>query len=333
MNSQINLLTSIIRYAPHHPAGLAGSLSRVIVEHNVVPDWENTPLPPDRPPRACKTVYEDLLRSRAAPYPPVNYWQPTQALPQILPQPTSVPRKRSADQEPPTPGGRPIQPRPPFGEQPFQASSGSMGILSPAQNSPGEAGRDQLPPKKRGRPSRADREAQIAAAEARGETFQPPKKRPPKKPPVSPSSSMQIDRVVTPTVEASGPSSVSSEPNPVVRPPPSPESRRDFFQGSTTQEPSASQAASPATNRYPPLQQTGPTGQFVPQYPPAQSSPSQLPKPSWAPTNTSAPLPPYGSSISATAAGTEGPIIPNRESSRKAMTSTDPQFPPIQSGP
>lgn len=69
-----------------------------------------------------------------------------------------------------------IQPRPPPTGGPFSSESGS-----PAPTSPGwvEAvpGKSTEPPRKRGRPSKAESERRKAEAEARGETYPPPRRR------------------------------------------------------------------------------------------------------------------------------------------------------------
>ena len=285
----------------------------------------------DRPLRACKEVYEELYRGRVPFYPPSNYYPRPQITPQILPPPI-IPRKRSqTDQDLPTAGGRAIQPRPPNTDTTFQ-SVGPTALASPAQRSPSDAGSE--PRKKRGRPSRADREAAIALAEARGEKYEPPKKRPSKKSTASPGASMQIDRVMTPSAGTPGTSSFPSDlSTPVPR---SPENRRVTFSTQSPRDLTAPPTSNPAPNQPPqPPQPPQPTTvtQGVSTYPPTQPSTAPIPRPSWIAANAPPSNPPYASPVSATAPGTVGPVIPNRESSKKAMTSPGPQFPTIQSGP
>lgn len=71
---------------------------------------------------------------------------------------------------------RAIQPRPPLTGGPFPGESGSPVPTSP--NWPeGVGGRSTEPPKKRGRPSKAESERRKAEAEARGEIYPAPRRR------------------------------------------------------------------------------------------------------------------------------------------------------------
>ncbi|KAK2803748.1 hypothetical protein FQN51_002977 [Onygenales sp. PD_10] len=71
---------------------------------------------------------------------------------------------------------RPIQPKPPIpGQYPIQESR------TPVQLSPGvDANFFGEPPRKRGRPSKAEMQRRSLAAQARGEPYPPPKKAPPR---------------------------------------------------------------------------------------------------------------------------------------------------------
>lgn len=87
-----------------------------------------------------------------------------------------IPQKRPIAQvEPLTPGARALQPRP---SAISTLSPSAEPQMNTAYNVVTEQG--ERPRKKRGRPSKLEVEERIAAAEARGEVYQPPKKRTPK---------------------------------------------------------------------------------------------------------------------------------------------------------
>ena len=86
-----------------------------------------------------------------------------------------VPQKRPLPPgEPSAPVARTLQPRP-SGRGPSNGDGNPLSQPSPGDTT-GEPAR-----KKRGRPSKAELNRRRAAAEARGEIYQPPKRRPPKK--------------------------------------------------------------------------------------------------------------------------------------------------------
>ncbi|KAE8399784.1 hypothetical protein BDV37DRAFT_259350 [Aspergillus pseudonomiae] len=68
---------------------------------------------------------------------------------------------------------RAIQPRPTTSTASFSSESGASALLSPGSESMPSRGE---PPRKRGRPSKAESERRRAAAEARGETYPPPRR-------------------------------------------------------------------------------------------------------------------------------------------------------------
>jgi hypothetical protein len=68
---------------------------------------------------------------------------------------------------------RAIQPRPTTSTASFSSESGASALLSPGSESMPVRGE---PPRKRGRPSKAESERRKAAAEARGETYPPPRR-------------------------------------------------------------------------------------------------------------------------------------------------------------
>lgn len=86
---------------------------------------------------------------------------------------TSAPVDPTLRKRPLYPSDKPraIQPRPPPSVASYSSESGASAQLSPGLD--GNAGE---PPRKRGRPSKAETERRKAAAEARGETYPPPRK-------------------------------------------------------------------------------------------------------------------------------------------------------------
>ncbi|GJP90071.1 hypothetical protein AnigIFM50267_011475 [Aspergillus niger] len=68
---------------------------------------------------------------------------------------------------------RAIQPRPATSTASYSSESGASALLSPSSESVTARGE---PPRKRGRPSKAESERRKAAAEARGETYPPPRR-------------------------------------------------------------------------------------------------------------------------------------------------------------
>lgn len=85
---------------------------------------------------------------------------------------------------------RAIQPRPPANTASYSSESGASAQLSPRPTSMA-SGRNE-PPRKRGRPSKAETERRRAAAQARGETYPPPRRPGTGRlnPPLSPTSPM-----------------------------------------------------------------------------------------------------------------------------------------------
>jgi hypothetical protein len=86
---------------------------------------------------------------------------------------------------------RAIQPRPPASTASYSSESGASAQLSPRLD-PGTG----EPPRKRGRPSKAETERRKLAAEARGETYPPPRR----------SNSARLKNPTSPTSPAVGPS-------------------------------------------------------------------------------------------------------------------------------
>ncbi|KAF3391505.1 hypothetical protein F1880_007544 [Penicillium rolfsii] len=202
------LLTEILK-----KAGIPSSyLLRMINEFRISPNWEHIPLPQGRSLSQCRLAFENMqlqLNSQSQsqsqapsqsqspfqpqpdqkphtqhhhqyqyqhPHPPPPPTAPS-AVSIARPEPPGTPsnidptlRKRSrypAEIKPLYPA---IQPRPP-------ASTASYSSESSAQLSPRfDTTSTNEPPRKRGRPSKAETERRKAAAEARGETYPPPRR-------------------------------------------------------------------------------------------------------------------------------------------------------------
>ncbi|KAJ5885717.1 hypothetical protein N7504_011553 [Penicillium tannophilum] len=166
------LLTEILK-----KAGIPSSyLVRMINENRISPNWDHIPLPPGRTMSSCRMAYESM-QAHYPSYPPV-------ATP-AMPTPVQIPRaegtRASAPPIDPNLRKRPmydkpraIQPRPPgppASVASYSSESGTSAQLSPRlEGTPGE------PPRKRGRPSKLETERRKAAAEARGETYPPPRR-------------------------------------------------------------------------------------------------------------------------------------------------------------
>ncbi|OQE31997.1 hypothetical protein PENSTE_c001G02741 [Penicillium steckii] len=201
------LLTEILK-----KAGIPSNcLVRIINDLRISPNWDNIPLPHGRSLNSCKLAFFHMTQPNApgpsqaqaptqAPRPPPP---PTSAGPPPLagpppPPPAPTPpilsttprpiqqhhqsqhhqvshhqdlRKRPLDHPKPPPAPRAIQPKPPASNASY--SSESPAPLSPRWSSIGPGGE---PPRKRGRPSKAETERRRAAAQARGETYPPPRR-------------------------------------------------------------------------------------------------------------------------------------------------------------
>lgn len=99
---------------------------------------------------------------------------------------------------------RAIQPRPPASTASWSSESGASAQLSPRLPS-SVAGE---PPRKRGRPSKLETERRRAAAEARGETYPPPRRSGSDKIPPSPTSPASSGPQIAPYPHASTPQAV-----------------------------------------------------------------------------------------------------------------------------
>ena len=141
--------------------------------------------------RSCELVFDELGKQDPRQRPPYLHGLLPRGDPYLssIPPPGSqVPQKRPLQQgEPSTSIARPLAPRASGGR------SNGEGSLPP-QPSPGDT-TGEPPRKKRGRPSKAELDSRRAAAEARGEVYQPPKRRTAKKPDQSAASASAIGGV------------------------------------------------------------------------------------------------------------------------------------------
>ncbi|KAL4787804.1 hypothetical protein BJX76DRAFT_266573 [Aspergillus varians] len=166
------LLTEIMK-----KAGVSSrTLVKMIKDMNILPSWADIPLPTGRSLNSCQSAFQDMCHELPSqvnpvlgPLPPPRHTAPARPMQPL--DPSSNMRKRplySTDK--PIIAPRAIQPRPPTGPASYSSESGASTVLSPGTGSvatPGE------PPRKRGRPSKAESERRKAAAEARGETYPP----------------------------------------------------------------------------------------------------------------------------------------------------------------
>ncbi|KAJ5927950.1 hypothetical protein N7466_006906 [Penicillium verhagenii] len=168
------LLTEILK-----KAGIPSSyLVRMIHEHRIQPSWDHIPLPPGRTMSSCKMVF-DNMQSQFHQYPPVTA---AVSAPVQMARPEGI--RSSAPPIDPNLRKRPlyfenkpraIQPRPPASVASYSSESGTSAQLSPRLEGPA-TGNPGEPPRKRGRPSKLETERRKAAAEARGETYPPPRR-------------------------------------------------------------------------------------------------------------------------------------------------------------
>ncbi|KAJ5403076.1 uncharacterized protein N7487_008972 [Penicillium crustosum] len=190
------LLTEILK-----KAGIPSSyLVRMIKDCGITPSWEHIPLPQGRSLSSCKTAYLNMVQQpvhppthSAVPFPPRSDMTGPPA-----PMDPGAMRKRPLyPSDKPIP--RAIQPRPPASTASYSSESGASAQLSPRLDlGPGE------PPRKRGRPSKAETERRKLLAEARGETYPAPRR----------SGSGRLKVPPSPTSPAAGPSSTPFPPAP-----------------------------------------------------------------------------------------------------------------------
>ncbi|KAJ5137044.1 hypothetical protein N7448_005598 [Penicillium atrosanguineum] len=207
------LLTEILKKACISSA----HLFRLINEFRVSPSWHDIPLPQGRSLNSCKMAFYNMQQGQPGvqaqgpgpgPGPPISHPLPAPILRPELTG-TSPPidpmlRKRPLYPAEKSIAPRAIQPRPP-------ASTASYSSESSAQLSPRFDISTGEPPRKRGRPSKAETERRKAAAEARGEPYPPPRR--------SGSERLKISSPSSPAGPGSGPG-LSIAPYRAPPPPP-----------------------------------------------------------------------------------------------------------------
>ncbi|KAJ6127534.1 hypothetical protein N7523_003146 [Penicillium sp. IBT 18751x] len=180
------LLTEILK-----KAGISsGHLFRLINEFRVSPSWHDIPLPQGRSLNSCKMAFYTMQQGlpeaqgqgqgqgqgqsqgQGQGQPTLNPPPAPIQRPELTGTSTSIDptlRKRPLYPAEKPIAPRAIQPRPP-------ASTASHSSESSAQLSPRFDIATGEPPRKRGRPSKAETERRKAAAEARGEPYPPPRR-------------------------------------------------------------------------------------------------------------------------------------------------------------
>lgn len=166
--TQYALLTEILKKANVSSA----HLYNMIREFGISPRWQDIPLPSGRSLNSCQMAFDHMRQQPVAPGQPLPPPIRTEPWVPAGPPPESASRKR-----PLFPPDRPTLPRaiqPKIGQ--FPGGEVSSPIHVPPSYE-GLAPRQGEPPRKRGRPSKAETERRKAAAEARGESY-PPQRRP-----------------------------------------------------------------------------------------------------------------------------------------------------------
>ncbi|KKK21788.1 hypothetical protein ARAM_005232 [Aspergillus rambellii] len=192
------LLTEILKKARVPSSHLV----KMIKDFNISPSWADIPLPSGRSLNSCQLAFYNMCQQHVqlsvnpglGSIPPPRYDS-------SAPPATHVDASAGVRKRPLYPADKPIlapraiQPRPSTSTASYSSESGASAILSPGTG--GVTARGE-PPRKRGRPSKAESERRKAAAEARGETY----------PPVRRSGSHKVKISSTPTspstVEAGG---------------------------------------------------------------------------------------------------------------------------------
>ncbi|KAL3481840.1 hypothetical protein BJX99DRAFT_131635 [Aspergillus californicus] len=151
------------------------ALVKLIKDMNIIPSWADIPLPSGRSLNSCQSAFHDMcqvfqppVNPSLGPIPPQRYAPSIQPMPRQ--DPMSGVRKRPLLADKPILAPRAIQPRPIASNASYSSESGASAIISPGTG--GVTARGE-PPRKRGRPSKAEQERRKAAAEARGETYPP----------------------------------------------------------------------------------------------------------------------------------------------------------------
>ncbi|KAF7596276.1 hypothetical protein BBP40_002420 [Aspergillus hancockii] len=206
----------------------------MIRDFNINPSWADIPLPPGtdnqyaqitsalhlphaslqdlkpmgRSLNSCQMAFYSMcpqhvqlsVNPSPAPFPPPRHESSALPAPTLDSNPA---RKRPLfPSDKPILAPRAIQPRPTTSTASFSSESGVSALLSPGSENMPVRGE---PPRKRGRPSKAESERRKAAAEARGETYPPPRRSGSNrmKAPSTPTSPSSIEPLTAP-FQASG---------------------------------------------------------------------------------------------------------------------------------
>ncbi|KAJ5474866.1 hypothetical protein N7475_004432 [Penicillium sp. IBT 31633x] len=190
------LLTEILK-----KAGFPSSyLVRMIKDYGITPNWEHIPLPQGRSLSSCKAAYLNMVQQPThPPTHPVAQFPPRSDMtgPPAPIDPSTMRKRPLYPSDKPLP--RAIQPRPPASTASYSSESGASAQLSPRlDTSTGE------PPRKRGRPSKAETERRKLLAESRGEIYPAPRR----------AGSGRLKIPPSPTSPAAGPSTTPFPPAP-----------------------------------------------------------------------------------------------------------------------
>ncbi|RAL10093.1 putative AT DNA binding protein [Aspergillus homomorphus CBS 101889] len=167
------LLTEILKKARVPSSHLV----KIIRDFGITPSWADIPLPPGRSLNSCQMAFYNMCQHFQLTVNPGRGPVPhahDSAPPATAPLDAGALRKRPLF--PLDKGIRPhraIQPRPAISTASYSSESGASALLSPSSENITVRGE---PPRKRGRPSKAESERRKAAAEARGETYPPPRR-------------------------------------------------------------------------------------------------------------------------------------------------------------
>ncbi|CAF9914109.1 MAG: hypothetical protein ALECFALPRED_009325 [Alectoria fallacina] len=160
------LLAEILKHSSIAPRELVN----LIRDRGIQPSWYEMSLPNGRSVNSCLGVWQNLQASAQPHF--TGPVRPMVAFEQPSPQNAPKPKKRRPASGENVVLDRTIQPQQPFNFPPVNAPD------DPATDRAATASKSGGPPKKkRGRPSKAEYEAKVAEAAARGEEYHPPPKR------------------------------------------------------------------------------------------------------------------------------------------------------------
>ncbi|KAJ5081353.1 hypothetical protein NUU61_009617 [Penicillium alfredii] len=225
------LLTEILK-----KAGIPSShLVRMIRDFRIAPNWGDIPLPSGRSLNSCQLAFYHMCQQPAHPPTHPASFPPRLDVtgPPAPPMDPSALRKRPLyPSDKPALAPRALQPRPSASTVSYSSASGASVQLSPRLESSNE------PPRKRGRPSKAETERRKAVAEARGETYPPPRR----------SNSGPLKIPPSPTSPATA-ASAGTVPSPAPLPPPGLPPAPMHYEGPASRPPALPPGPSAADER------------------------------------------------------------------------------------